>query len=151
MKNGREDAAKVIWCHDVWWSLVRHSLICLVSRTSCPFRQTREWALCFNRVLPRGWSQFSVFKLIILPISPQILCAKWLGRLSRRTTSRASAKGSTILWTSIPKLSTWLPRQPNILQVLFQLPRPDFVGINWPCACSARKPRSLLCNSKRLV
>ena len=50
-----------------------------------------------------------------------------------------------------PKLSTWLPRQPNILQVLFQLPRPDFVGINWPCACSARKPRSSLCNSKRLV
>ena len=35
MKNGREDAAKVIWCHDVWSSLVRHRLICLMSRTRC--------------------------------------------------------------------------------------------------------------------
>ena len=39
--------------------------------------------------------------LIILPRSPQILCAKRLGRLSSGTTSRAWAKDLTPLWMSI--------------------------------------------------
>ena len=41
----------MIWCHGVWWTLVQHRLICLVSRSSCQCCQTREWALCFKRVL----------------------------------------------------------------------------------------------------
>ena len=86
MKNGGKHAAKVIWCHDV----VLHRLICLVSRTSCLFCQTREWALCFKRVLSLGWLQILV--LFILQRSLQILCTKWLGQLSRGTTSRALAK-----------------------------------------------------------
>ena len=42
-------APNEIWCHDVGWNLFLQRLICLVSRSrGC---QTREWALCFKRVM----------------------------------------------------------------------------------------------------
>ena len=56
MKNGREDAAKVIWCHDFWWIFVRNRLNCLMSRTRCHVVSHDGSSLHRRRILQRFFS-----------------------------------------------------------------------------------------------